>query len=128
MSAKGGHRRCIFPYLKADMVVPVVVHELLTQLTHLPFRLLQPVRHVHFAVHRHRRVEVLLCQLAIAVAAMELAETEVAVGSERPQCRGDRRASAPGGSSLQRLRRLPKQHPRLGRARGPRFPGPPAAG
>src|SRR5262245_13985545 len=39
---------------------------ILTQLAQLRFRLLQPVRHTHFAVHRHRGRDVLLGLLAIA--------------------------------------------------------------
>src|SRR5262245_38172010 len=44
--------------------------------------LLQPVRHLHLAVHPYRRSEMLLRQLALARAPVELAEAEVAVGDE----------------------------------------------
>src|SRR5262245_29236324 len=44
--------------------------------------LLQPVRHLHLAVHPYRRSEMLLRQLALARAPIELAEAEVAVGDE----------------------------------------------
>jgi hypothetical protein len=40
-------------------------------------RLLQPVRHLHLAVHRRRGGEVLLCLLALARAPGEFAEAEV---------------------------------------------------
>src|SRR5215831_7634152 len=52
-------------------------------LLNLRLRLLQPVRHVHFAIHRRRGGEVLLGLLALAGAPVELAEAEVAVGDER---------------------------------------------
>src|SRR5215467_5694948 len=52
-------------------------------LLNLRLRLLQPVRHVHFAIHRCRGGEVLLGLLALAGASVELAEAEVAVGDER---------------------------------------------
>src|SRR5215831_4250433 len=55
----------------------------LTQDAHLCFRLLRPVDHAHFAVHRYRGGEVLLSLPGIARAVMRLAETEVAVGNER---------------------------------------------
>jgi hypothetical protein len=45
--------------------------------------LLTPVCHVHFAVHRRRDGEVLLSLPTITLAAMQLAEAEVAVGDER---------------------------------------------
>src|SRR5262249_26867557 len=48
----------------------------------LRFRLLQPVRHAHLAVHRRRGGEVLLRLLALVCAPVELAEAEVAVGDE----------------------------------------------
>src|SRR5262245_53141245 len=51
----------------------------LTQLAQLPFRLLKPVGHAHFAVHRHCGGEVLLGLLAIAPAAVTFAEAEVPV-------------------------------------------------
>jgi len=56
---------------------------ILTQLAQLRFRLLRPIRHVHFAVHLRRDGEVLLSLPAIARAAIKLAETETAVGDER---------------------------------------------
>src|SRR4029450_7273713 len=46
----------------------------------LRLRLLQPVRHVHLAIHRGRGGEVLPRLLALARAPVELAEAEVAVG------------------------------------------------
>ena len=46
------------------------------------FRLLQPERHVHLAVHRRRDGEVLLCLVAFAGLPIELAEAKVAVGDE----------------------------------------------
>src|SRR4029450_10959837 len=55
----------------------------LRRLSHLRFRLLQPVRHPHLAVHRRRGGEVLLHLLALARALVELAEAEMAVGDER---------------------------------------------
>src|SRR5262249_5074557 len=55
----------------------------LNQLTHPRFRLLQPVGHAHFAVHRRRDIKVLPSLRVIARAAMELAKAEVAVGNER---------------------------------------------
>src|SRR5215510_12280405 len=53
------------------------------RLTSLPFRLLQPIRHPHLAVHRRRGSYVLVRLLALAGAPVELTETEVAVGDER---------------------------------------------
>src|SRR3974377_1270775 len=67
----------------------------LTQLTNLRFRLMQPELHMHFLVHRHRHGEVFLSLVAIACTAIELAETEVAVG--------DKRAHAAGLGDRQRL-------------------------
>src|SRR5262250_3001149 len=52
------------------------------RIPHLRLRLLQPVRHVHLAVHRCRGGEVLLCFVALARASIELAQAEVAVGDE----------------------------------------------
>jgi hypothetical protein len=43
----------------------------------------QPVRHAHFAVHRRRDGEMLLCLPEIARATIDLAETKVAVGHQR---------------------------------------------
>src|SRR4029434_3108481 len=54
-----------------------------TQLLQFRLRLLQPVRHPHFAVHRRRGGEVVARVLALADAPGELAEAEVAVGDER---------------------------------------------
>ena len=48
----------------------------------LRFRLLQPVRHAHVAVHCRRRRDMLLRLLARARAQVDLAETEMAVGDE----------------------------------------------
>ena len=60
----------------------------LTQLAQLPFRLLKPVGHAHFAVHSHRGGEVLLGLLAIAPAAVKFAEAEVAVSYLRTHAAG----------------------------------------
>jgi len=60
----------------------------LIQLAQLPFRLLKPVGHAHFAVHRHRGGEVVLCLLAMAPPAVKFGETEVAVGNERAYAAG----------------------------------------
>ena len=60
----------------------------LTQLAQLRFRLLQPVGHVHFAVHRRRDNEVLPSLRVIARAPMELAKAEVAVSDERAHVAG----------------------------------------
>jgi hypothetical protein len=60
----------------------------LTQLAQLRFRLLRPVGHAHFAVHRHRGGEVLLGLLAIAPAAVKFAEAEVAMGDTRTHAAG----------------------------------------
>ena len=49
----------------------------LTELGHLRFRLLQPVRHPHLAVHRRCGGEMLLRLLTLARAPVELAEAEV---------------------------------------------------
>ena len=54
-----------------------VVRPCLTQLAQLRLRLLQPVCHVHFAIHRGRDSEVLLSLLG-----MQFAEAQVAVGDE----------------------------------------------
>ena len=55
----------------------------LSKFVNLLLGLLQSVRHVHLAVHRGRRGEVLLRLLTFARAPVELAEAEVAVGDER---------------------------------------------
>src|SRR5215831_373750 len=60
----------------------------LTQLAHLCFRPFRPVGRAHFTVHRHRGGEVLLGLLAIAPAAVKLAETEVAVSDQRTHTAG----------------------------------------
>src|SRR5262245_41380696 len=60
----------------------------LTQLAQLRFRLLKPVGHAHFAVHRDRGGEVLLGLLAIAPAAVRFAEAEVAVSYLRTHAAG----------------------------------------
>src|SRR5262245_17437726 len=60
----------------------------LTQLAQLRFRLLKPVGHAHFAVHRDRVAEVLLGLLAIAPAAVKFAEAEVAVSYLRTHAAG----------------------------------------
>src|SRR5262245_53203090 len=56
----------------------------LPQLTHLRLRPLLPERHIHLAVHRRSRREVLLRLLTRARAPVELAEAEMAVGNKRP--------------------------------------------
>src|SRR5262245_62452897 len=53
-----------------------------SQRLQLRLRLLQVEAHVHLAIHRRRGGEVLLRLLALARAAVELAEPEVAVGDE----------------------------------------------
>src|SRR5262249_21142804 len=55
----------------------------LTQLAHLCLRLLRPVAHAQFAVHRYRGGEVLLSVPTIALTAIQFAETKLAVGDER---------------------------------------------
>jgi hypothetical protein len=52
------------------------------QLSHLRLCLLQPVRHVHLAIHRRRGGEVRARLLVLARAPVELAEAEMAVGDE----------------------------------------------
>ena len=86
--AKCRSRRHTLLMPKADVVAHGTMCPCLTQLAQLLFRLLQPVRHVHFAVHRHRGREVLLGLLAIAHAAVKFAETEVAVGDKRAHAAG----------------------------------------
>ncbi len=54
----------------------------LHQLPRFLFRLLQPVRHAHLAVHRRGGGEVLVGLQAFAGASVELGEAEVAVGDE----------------------------------------------
>jgi hypothetical protein len=73
------------PQIAAAVVAPpkLSVREPLTQLTRQRFCLHQPVRHAHFGVHRCCEGEVLLSLSAIAFAAMQLGEAEVAVGDER---------------------------------------------
>jgi hypothetical protein len=51
--------------------------------SHVCLRLLQPEPHVHLAVHRRRRGEVLVGLLALAYRAREFPEAELAVGDER---------------------------------------------
>src|SRR6516162_175205 len=51
--------------------------------TEFRLRLLQPEAHVHLAVHRRRRREMLLCLRLLPGAPVELPEAEVAVGLER---------------------------------------------
>src|SRR4029434_8051450 len=55
----------------------------LSKLAQLRFRLLKPVGHAHFAIHRHRGGEVFLSLPAIARAATERAKATVAMGDER---------------------------------------------
>src|SRR5437667_8457767 len=52
-------------------------------LMHLRLGLLQPVRHAHVAVHRHRGGEVLLRLPPLVGAPVELAVSEVTMGDER---------------------------------------------
>jgi hypothetical protein len=78
----------LFLMPKADVVVNARRAPCLTQLTQLRFRLLKPVGHAHFAVHRHRGGEVLLGLLAIAPAAVKSAETQVTVSDERAHAAG----------------------------------------
>src|SRR5258705_6108094 len=54
------------------------------QRPHFRLRLLQPVRHVHLAVHRRRSGEMLARVIPLVCSPVELAEAEVAVGDERP--------------------------------------------
>src|SRR5262245_10567874 len=84
-----------FGYPKADVVV-------LIQLTQLRFHLSQPIRHVHFAVHRRCDGQVLLSLLLLPSAAMRLAETEVAVGDEWPHAEFRRQSY---GGAVVRFRR-----------------------
>jgi len=72
-------RHYLFRYSKADNPEP----SCLSELTHFCCGLLQPVRHIHCAVHRHCKCEVLLSLPVIARAVMQFAETEVAVGDKR---------------------------------------------
>ena len=53
---------------------------------------LQPIRHVHLTVHRHGFGKLLLSLPAISTAAMQFAETQVAVGDEgtHPDLKGER--------------------------------------
>src|SRR6516162_11947471 len=51
--------------------------------TEFRFRLLQPEAHIHVAVHRRRRHEMLVCLRLLPGAPIELPEAEVAVGLER---------------------------------------------
>src|SRR5438093_5116032 len=53
------------------------------QFPHLRLRLLQPELHVHLAVHRGRRGQVLLSLLLSIGSPGELAEAEMAMGDER---------------------------------------------
>ena len=55
----------------------------LSQLAQPRFRLLQPVGHAHFSVHRRCDGEVLVSLPALPTAAMHFGETKVAVGHER---------------------------------------------
>jgi len=60
----------------------------LLQLRDLRLGLLQPELHSHLAVHRHCDNDLLPGLLAIALSAMELAETEVTMGDERAHAAG----------------------------------------
>src|SRR6266568_2280078 len=53
------------------------------QLPHLRLRLVQPEAHVHFAVHRRRRRQMLSSLLVLVGLPEELAQMEMAVGRER---------------------------------------------
>jgi hypothetical protein len=70
------------------------------------FCLLEPEAHVHFAVHRRRGREIFV-GLRRADAAIDFAETKVAVGDERIMCRS---LSVPANCS----RKLGNTCPRLG--------------
>jgi hypothetical protein len=61
----------------------MVTLNVLRALRQVRLRLLQRELHLHLAVHRRRRGEVLLRLLPLAGAPIELAEAEVAVGDER---------------------------------------------
>src|SRR5262249_17510584 len=60
----------------------------LPKLAHFSRGLLHPVGHIHFAVHRRRDGEVLVCLLAVATVAMHFGKTKVAVGDERTHAAG----------------------------------------
>src|SRR6266404_5100204 len=53
------------------------------QLPHLRLRLVQPEAHVHFAVHRRRRRQMLSRLLVLVGLPKELAQMEMTVGGER---------------------------------------------
>ena len=77
--------------------------------THLmALRLLQPEAHVHLAIHRRRRGEVLLRLLTLAHASVELAEAEVAVGDDRAhaQLNGEGHGLPEGGFGFFGSRRI----------------------
>ena len=84
---KCASRRRIILMPKADVVVRASC-ACLSQLAQLCFRLLRPVGHAHFSVHRHRGGEVFLGLLAIAPGAVKFAETEVAVSNMRTHAAG----------------------------------------
>jgi len=86
--AKCRSRRHTLLMPKADVVAHGTMCPCLTQLAQLLFRLLQPVRHVHFAVHRRRDGEVFLSPLAIAPAMMQFGEAEMTMGYERAHAAG----------------------------------------
>src|SRR5215467_13157986 len=81
LSARCGSRRRIFFMPKANVVVRASC-ACLSQLAQLCFRLLRPVGHAHFSVHRDRGGEVPMGLLVIVRAAVKFAETEVAVSGE----------------------------------------------
>jgi hypothetical protein len=73
---------------KADVIVHWRCAPILTQLAQLRFRLVKPVGHAHFTVHRHRGGEVIMGLLAIAPAAMQFAVAQVAMGDKRSHAAG----------------------------------------
>jgi hypothetical protein len=56
----------------------------LSEAAHLCLGLIQPEPHIHLAVHRRSGREVFPGILTLALASVELAEAEVAVGDDRP--------------------------------------------
>ena len=61
------------------------------------FCLLEPECHIHFAVHRRRSGEILV-SLRLAGAAIDFAETKVAVGNRAGACRASARVRGPHGN------------------------------
>src|SRR5262245_20981814 len=82
-SSGGGRSNALAPALQPPVpLLPSQARAMIGDALYLRGRLLQPVRHAHLAVHRRRGGEMLLRLLALARAAVELAEAEVAVGDE----------------------------------------------